>query len=147
MFRGAIEGLRKNAAEQSLHDRVVERLAEQKRTRKVETYANPGTEKNLDVDGLYPDVVVFDELSAAPKLILLELWEVETVESVTDAEASQQWRPYSEVAKKYGAGFCLLVPLESVADAVRLCALHDVDCNIWSFKESLTRLKLERHTE
>ena len=147
MFRGERQGLRKDAAEQSLHDRVVERLAQQKRTRKTETYANPGSEKNLDVDGLYPDVIVFDELTAAPRLIILELWEVETMESVSDAEATQQWRPYAQAARKYDAKFSLVVPVDAVDDAVRLCALHEVDCNIWSFSESLTRLKLERHTE
>jgi hypothetical protein len=147
MFRGRNEGRRARPDEQSLHDRVVKRLAAQKRARHIATYANPGQERHADVAGLYPDVLVVDERTRAPRSILLEVWEVETVESVSESEAANEWLPFARMARECDAEFHLLVPPTSVGDAVRLCALYEVDCNIWSFRETPTRLRLERHTE
>lgn len=134
MFRGASAGLRKSAKFQSEHDAVVAGIARDRESRTRTAIANPGSAKNLDVDGVYPDVVVVSASTVgAAVLRLLELWEVETEESVTDDEATRQWVPYAVVAAKYDAQFHLVVPEASVPDAVVLCVANEIAPAIWGY--------------
>jgi hypothetical protein len=91
---------KRTSAEQSIHDLVVRRSAAAYRDRGGIAYANPSTEKNRDVYGLYPDVVAIEYTGSR----VIE--EIETASTVTEDEYKRQWTPYA----KLGYLFRLVVP-------------------------------------
>jgi hypothetical protein len=109
---------------QDTHDRWVAVIAEERMTfpefPQRKTYINPGTQKNYRVrtsDGamFYPDIVVIDS-SRDPADNLVLIGEVETSDSVTEAEADQ-WREFAKVSP---VPFYLYVPKGSGARAKQL---------------------------
>lgn len=94
---------------QSEHDLVVEESAASYRKTGGSASTNPGSEKNVDVAGLYPDVVA----KRSDGTIVIE--EIETESSVTEDECDNQWKPYS----KLGYQFNLVVPKASLGLAQR----------------------------
>jgi hypothetical protein len=102
------------ASSLSIHDRVIQVVAAAQTSH--DTYQNPNQQKNVSVkiDGqdVYPDLV----LCKPGTMTVAHLIEVETAESVTDAEA-EQWGQYAR-----GPGqFWLLVPGERLATAQAIC--------------------------
>jgi len=95
---------------QTEHDLVVEASADTFRKTGGSASTNPSSEKNIEVSGLYPDVVA----KKANGTIVIE--EIETEDSVTQDECENQWKPYSEL----GYQFNLIVPKDSLGLAQRL---------------------------
>ena len=90
--------------EQSEHDLVVGQSADTYRSTGRTAYSNPGTKKNRDIDGLYPDIL------ATERDGLKVIEEIETGNTVTEDECESQWKPYSELAYL----FKLIVPLSKM---------------------------------
>ena len=90
--------------EQSEHDLVVGQSADTYRATGRTAYSNPGTKKNRDIDGLYPDILAIER----DGLKFIE--EIETENTVTEDECESQWKPYSESAYT----FKLVVPLNKI---------------------------------
>ncbi len=82
---------------------------------------NPGQNKFHPVGGVYPDIVVYH----TTEYNIGTIAEVETKESVTNSEASSQWKKYGNL----GHTFYLFVPQESVQVASRLIRKHKINCN------------------
>lgn len=104
----------RNLMSQSLHDAVVQAVA--KSSTGHIAHQNPGREHNYAIQigakTLYPDVVLIGINSNKIEFLV----EVETSDSVTEAE-SAQWAWYA----KGPGGLCLLVPTESLAAAQAIC--------------------------
>ncbi len=121
--------MRRNGSDQSFHDRVVRELAHELgvKDEDAEVCANPGSAKNCDVGGLYPDVVVVRPIRGSRRRGGVEhIYEVETEDSVSETEALRQWLPYSEI----GVDFTLVVPKRSVDDAMDLLVTHGIDADV-----------------
>ena len=104
---------------QSRHDQVIEAVASAQK--KHDPYTNPGQEHNwsIRVDGeeVYPDVLLCNPGTKT----VAHLIEVETEDSVNDAEAVQ-WATYSR-----GPGtFWLMVPHHKLAEAQRICRRYGI---------------------
>ena len=98
----------------ALHDRVIQAAASRLDSTNYDVYTNPGSYKNISIGDNYPDIV----LTRKGELTVQFIIEVETADSITQAEASQQWRKYATEIK---ASFYILVPLHSKQLAVTLC--------------------------
>lgn len=102
------------APSQSLHDRVIQAIKATQE--KHDTYTNPGQEQNISVrigqEDVHPDLVL-----CKPNTMTVEhVIEVETEESVTEAE-SAQWGRYSRGPGK----FWLMVPTNQLTTAQAIC--------------------------
>jgi hypothetical protein len=95
--------------EQNEHDLVVGKSADTYRLQGGVAYTNPGSDKNHEIDGLYPDVVA----KKSDGTIVIE--EIETETTVTEDECENQWKPYSEL----GHEFNLVVPVNKASLAQR----------------------------
>ena len=101
--------------EQTEHDLVVEASASTFRKQGGSASTNPGSEKNTEVAGLYPDVV------AAKRDGTIVIEEIETASSVTQDECENQWKPYCTL----GYTFNLIVPKNSEGLAQRLIRIRN----------------------
>lgn len=99
----------RSKTQQTEHDLVVKESAASYGKAGGSASTNPGSEKNVDVAGLYPDVVA----KRSDGTIVIE--EIETESSVTQDECEKQWKPYSEL----GYQFNLIVPKDSIGLAQR----------------------------
>jgi len=109
--------------QQTEHDLVVEESAASYRKTGGSASTNPGSEKNVDVAGLYPDVVA----KRSDGTIVLE--EIETESSVTQDECDKQWKPYSEL----GYQFNLIVPKDSVGLAQRFIRKSQLEVTLQGY--------------
>ncbi len=133
---------KRSGEKQSVHDRVVKACGRawgsgvDKKTYEVHT--NPGQEKNQSANSNdYPDVVVTRRDSGTVTYID----EVETSESVTDAEAKGQWLRYG----KLGVVFDLTVERGSEGAANRLILKHKVKVrNLWKWYEKDGEIKFSQ---
>lgn len=106
--------------EQGLHDQAVKDIARVRFTGdnwiRSEVYTNPNGEKNMGVPAgprtIYPDLVITKKGTKT----LTHVVEVETASSVTEDEATAQWRGYSAL----GVPFFLYVPVEWGATAKQI---------------------------
>jgi hypothetical protein len=115
---------------QSIHDRVIEAVGASQSNH--DTYENPNQQKNVSVtiDGqdVYPDLV----LCKRGSMTVTHLIEVETAESITDAE-SEQWAQYAR-----GPGqFWLLVPHDQLKTAMAICRRKGIACNFGQWSRGL----------
>lgn len=106
----------------SIHDRVIQTVAVAQTAH--DTYTNPGQDHNCSVQigwvTVYPDLI----LCRPSTMIVTHLFEVETVDSVTDTE-SVQWEQYPR-----GPGlFWLLVPHTALAAAQETCRRKRIAAN------------------
>jgi len=102
-------------AEQNVHDEVVRGLASIYTDRGFQTCKNENQQKNMDFNGLYPDVIV--RLKGENKYWLFE---VETESSITSKEA-EQWKQYGQTFP-----FFLMVPSSMVAQAQVLISENNI---------------------
>lgn len=102
--------MRKDKTEQNIHDLVVRESAKTYTSNGGTAYTNPSSEKNLDINGLYPDVI------ATQRNGVKAIEEIETASTVTEDECERQWKSYS----KLNYIFRLVVPLDKVPDAQRI---------------------------
>jgi hypothetical protein len=97
----------RSAGRQSTHDRVIALVAERWASPQEHNITtNPGSERNrwAGSDDRYPDLVGWARGNSGD--VLRWVAEVETEESVTEAEARGQWRTYAAI----GVPFYLVVP-------------------------------------
>jgi hypothetical protein len=123
-------------ASQSLHDRVIQTIKASQT--KHDTYTNPSQEHNVSVgigrEVIYPDLV----LTKLRTMTIEHLIEVETAESVTDAESSQ-WALYAQ-----GPGtFWLIVPARQLAAAQTICLRKGVRARFGKWSTDNGRIHFE----
>jgi hypothetical protein len=109
--------MKRTFGRQSIHDHVV-RLVAQQWAKPLGYYItiNPDAERNISAGPAnYPDLVAWRVTGG--RNILQWVAEVETEESVTEAEARTQWRPFGAL----GVPFYLIVP-KGYQRSARVCA-------------------------
>lgn len=104
----------------NLHDEVIRQIVGHLNQRDYDVYTNPGQQKNAGIGDNYPDVVMTAKNEKTVKFIL----EVETAESVTENEASQQWKKYANEIK---ASFYIVVPNGHIARAKQYCVKYSIN--------------------
>lgn len=107
------------------HDKVLEAACQYLDKSKYDVYSNPGSMKNTQVGNYWPDIIVTKKRDNNVLFII----EVETPDSVTDNEAKNQWKDYSEL----GSTFYLLVPYESRNDAELLCRANKIKARFGTY--------------
>lgn len=110
----------------NLHDEVIHKIVGHLNQRDYDVYINPGQEKNAGINGNYPDVVMTKKNERIVKFIM----EIETEESVTENEASQQWKRYADEIK---ASFYIVVPNGLVSRAKEYCVKYNINARFASF--------------
>ncbi len=104
----------RNKISEQTHDLVIYQTINILDNSNFDIYINPGKQKNTKVANHYPDIIITKKGERTVEFII----EVETSDSVTLAEAKDQWKVYATEIK---ASFYLLVPLGRKNDAARLC--------------------------
>lgn len=107
---------RRLVEKQSEHDAVVKAAEDTYRQKGKHVWTNPGSETNKSWSERYIDVIAVDTPSDTTAWVT----EIETDDSVSEAEAREQWRDFDE---GYTA-WHLAVPEETKAKAERLVNEH-----------------------
>lgn len=106
----------------SIHDRVIQTVAGAQTAH--DAYTNPGKDHNywlhVGPEAIYPDLI----LCTPGTMTVSHLIEVETEDSVNDAE-SDQWAQYARVS----GSFWLLVPFTALAAAQEICRRKRIAAN------------------
>ena len=107
-----IDVAKRNKEEEKLHDFVLDELKKfhERKMEACQIHTNPGSKKNFDIDGLYPDLIS----SCPDEQPLFE--ELETLDSVNQNELDKQWVDYSKLDAKR----ILRVPESKKDDAIEL---------------------------
>ena len=111
---------------ETLHDRVVREIVGHLNQKSYDIYTNPGQEKNAGIGDNYPDVIMTEKGSKTVKFFL----EVEVTESVTQEEATRQWKKY---ATEINASFYIVVPIQSLNKAKELCQKNNINARFATF--------------
>ena len=114
---------------EELHDRVVREIVNSLNRTNFDVYINPGQEKNAGISGNYPDVIMTTKDTTTVKFIM----EVEVAETVTQNEATRQWKKYAD---EINATMYLVVPEASLQKAKDLCQRNGINCRYVTFKLS-----------
>ena len=109
-----------------LHDEVIKQIVGHLNNRDYDIYTNPGQEKNAGIAGNYPDVVMTEKGGLTVKFIL----EIETVSSVTELEASTQWKKYADEIK---ASFYIVIPSGVVTRSKEYCVKYGINARFASY--------------
>ena len=112
--------------DQQRHDTLLDMVARKIKIPVWELITNPAAEQNAGVPYpsesgqavAYPDIVAYERFTKR----LAAVGEVETEDSVTDAEAEEEWRLYTHLAPK----FFLYLPKELEQEAQRLLRKHRI---------------------
>ncbi len=112
---------------QASHDGAVYAAAEIYRQHARYVWINPNGEKNKDWCGYYIDVIAAEDAQPTSAWVI----EIETEDSVTDSEASGQWRDYDKAYTRWH----LAVPVASAAEARRLIGVHGIQhCSVLTWQ-------------
>lgn len=111
---------------ENLHDEVISQIVGHLNQRDYDVYTNPGQQKNAGIGDNYPDVVMTAKNEKTVKFIM----EVEVESSVTENEASTQWKKY---ANEINASFYIVVPSNCVVRAKQYCVKYGVNARFASF--------------
>ena len=109
-----------------LHDRVVREIKNVLNQRDFDVIINPGQEKNANIAGNYPDVIMAIKGTKQVKFIL----EVETSDSITKEEAEGQWKKYADEIR---ATFYIVVPESGAYKAKQLCQQAGVNARFATY--------------
>lgn len=109
-----------------LHDRVIREIKNVLNQKDYDILLNPGQEKNANILGNYPDVIMAVKGIRKVKFIL----EVETSDSITKEEAEGQWKKYADEIK---ATFYIVVPEASASKAKQLCQQAGVNARFATY--------------
>jgi hypothetical protein len=125
---GRITVRKRDQLSQELHDWViemaVERLYGKFREAGRKIYTNPNQQKNFEVSGFYPDIVVYNP--ETKKVTFID--EIET--EVGDVEKNQ-WEDFA----KLGIAFSLTVQLRDVENAKKIIKDNKIGVtSLWSYK-------------
>jgi hypothetical protein len=99
---------------QSLHDKVISVAKDYLNQKDYNIYLNPNGQKNAGIGDNYPDIILTKKDTQNVAFII----EVETADSITLDEATNQWKKY---ATEINASFYLLVPTAYKNNAEHLC--------------------------
>lgn len=99
---------------QTLHDKVINEAKNYLNQKDYDIYLNPNGFKNAGIGNNYPDIILTKKGTQNVAFII----EVETSDSITLNEATNQWKKY---ASEITASFYLLVPSTHKHNAVNLC--------------------------
>jgi len=129
---------------QGLHDWVIEKTVEQLYTkpkregRKI--YTNPNKEKNYDVKGLYPDIVVY---APETKRVIA----IDEIETEVEEIEKNQWEDF---AKLEVPQFSVTIPLSEVRTAKKIIKDNKIAVtSLWSYETQYPKvktIKFERET-
>ena len=130
--------------EQGLHDQAVKDIARVRFSGdnwiSYDIYTNPNGEKNMGIPTaqgtVYPDLVVTNK----GRKTLTHAVEVETASSVTEHEATVQWKGYSTL----GVPFFLYVPLGYGATAKQIAAKLKITISFfreWSYENGQLKVR------
>ena len=108
------------------HDQVISQLVTKLNQKDYDIYQNPGQEKNAGIQGCFPDIVMTEKGKRTVKFIL----EVETGESVSEQEASIQWKEYSD---KINATFYIVIPSTALRRAKEYCVKYNVSARFATY--------------
>lgn len=97
---------KRNKEEQTIHDWLIKEVKESLLKRYKKVYINPSDEKNKEVNGFFPDVVVESHG------VVVEIYEIETENTVNDEEADE-WMKLSKLPAK----LTILVPASRLKKA------------------------------
>lgn len=115
---------------QSLHDVVVRGAKQIYESKGKIVWINPDGEKNKSWCGYYIDVIAA-ESAASDKAWVTE---IETEESVSESEASGQWKDYD---KAYTGRWYLAVPVGSETKAQNLLNKNKIkNCSVITWKQN-----------
>lgn len=109
-----------------LHDKVIHELKIALNQNDYDIYINPGSEKNAEISGNFPDVIMTRKNTRTADFIL----EVETKESVNYKECQDQWKKYSS---EILATFYIVVPESSLKSAQELCKSHSINARFITY--------------
>lgn len=123
---------------ENLHDRVVREIVSHLNQKNYDVYINPGQEKNAGIGDNYPDVIMTEKGNTTVKFIL----EIEVSESVTQEEATRQWKKYATEIK---ASFYIVVPTSSLQKAKELCQKNDINARFATFTQKNGALEFNFH--
>lgn len=110
---------------QNEHDSVIQTAYNNLDKINHRVYINPNQQKNTNIDGQYPDIIITPANDNTVKFVI----EVETSESVNNNEV-QQWRTYSQL----GGTFYLLVPFASKTLAELLCRQNGIKARFGTYR-------------
>jgi hypothetical protein len=114
---------------QSEHDDAVRAARDIYRDHGKHVWIDPDGERNMSWSGLYMDVIAANQ----PNPTVAWVVEVETADSVTDSEATDQWSAYDQA---YTAWY-LAVPVESEQDALTLLITHGIQhCTVVTWRRN-----------
>jgi len=104
------------------HDSIINTVASALESQGFFVKTNPNQKKDNPVERkggytYYPDLFVIENEKVT------RVYEVETEDSITDEEAENQWKPYSDGA----ADFYLVVPEKSLSKAKELVNKYNID--------------------
>lgn len=117
----------RSATQESPHDDAVRGLESIYIEKGFTTWSNPGAEKNKEFNERYPDVIVQTTGGG------YYLFEVETADSVTQAEAESQWVDYDSV---WTSAWYLAVPSGQKSEAASLLAENSIKhCTIVTWRK------------
>ncbi len=114
----------RNYQNQNEHDNVIRNAYDNLDKINHSVYINPNQQKNTNINGNYPDIIITLKGNNNVKFII----EVETADSVNSSEV-QQWRTYSQL----GGIFYLLVPASSKSLAELLCRQNGVKARFGTY--------------
>lgn len=137
-------GRTRTAAASDLHDRVIAEATDNLIGGGYDVGTNTGSSKRfVFADTLYPDLIVGEFAEMQTGTLSIEpsfVFEVETSDSVTAAEAERQWKLYAEAAFERHIDFILIVPVAEILKAEDLCERFDVAARVIGYTESARRI-------
>lgn len=112
---------------QGEHDRVIQAAYNNLDKVNHTVYINPNQQKNTSINNSYPDIIITPKNDNTVKFVI----EVETVDSINNAEANQ-WKTYSQL----GGTFYLLVPQQSRDVAELICRQNSIKARFGTYRYS-----------
>jgi len=120
---------------QDLHDWVIEKTVEKlygkfrEAGRKI--YTNPDGQKNFDVNGLYPDIVVYNPETKSVTFI-------DEIETEVGEIEKNQWEDFA----KLGIPFSVTVPISEVENAKKTIKDNKINvASLWSYQTDYPKSK------
>lgn len=114
----------RNSSSQTLHDLVIQKAYDSLDKISHNVYKNPGSSRNIAVNGYYPDIVITKIGSNIVEFII----EVETIDSIT-ANEIEQWKKFSTLC----SNFFLLVPTIAKQRITNLCIQKGIKVKVGTF--------------
>jgi len=119
-----------------LHDKVIAEAVKILSQEHFDIYTNPNKEKNAGINDNYPDIILTEKGTNTVKFII----EVETVDSITENEAENQWKKFATEIK---STFYLLVPANSINKANELCKKLGINVRFAQYTETAESINIK----